>query len=180
MNTKIILSIVAIIVVSATAYWLISPAFRVIEQQDASPIIINDDFETMSETTKAALMTQIEILNDTSIVKEMPLPTRVTNIIAQGPFQPRAHEVKGSALLIEDDGKQILRFEDFETINGPDIRIYLSSDLGIEDSIDLGPIQATKGNVNYTLPQNVDASKYRYALVWCRAFRVLFSYAQLH
>ena len=109
-----------------------------------------------------------------------PLPQRLSFLYdALSQLVARAHEVKGKVLLIQDNGKQILRFENFETINGPDLRIYLSSVLGVDGAVDLGPILATQGNVNYTVPTAVDVSKYKYALIWCRAFHVLFSYAQL-
>ena len=75
--------------------------------------------------------------------------------------------------------KRILRFEDFETINGPELHIYLSSELGDERFIDLGKIKATKGNVNYDIPAGIDTSKYNKVLVWCKPFSVLFSYAEL-
>ena len=106
----------------------------------------------------------------------MPSKSRT---IFQGDFKPMAHEVEGKALLIESDGKKIIRFEDFNTINGPDLYIYLSSGLGNEDFVDLGRIKATKGDVNYDVPEGTDTSKYKHVLVWCRAFRVLFSYAEL-
>ena len=84
------------------------------------------------------------------------------------------------AEMIEADNQKILRFEDFETINGPDLHIYLSSDLEAKDYIDLGEIKATKGNVNYEVPSNVDLEKYNKVLVWCEPFRILFSYAELN
>jgi len=102
-----------------------------------------------------------------------------SEIIAQGDLKESAHEVEGKALIINDNGKTKLRFEDFETINGPDLHIYLSSDLDAEDYIDLGKIKATKGNVNYDIPSEIDISKYNKVLVWCVPFRVLFSYAEL-
>ncbi len=75
--------------------------------------------------------------------------------------------------------QKIVRFENLKTINGPDLRIYLSADLGADDYVDLGEIRATEGNVNYTVPAGTDISKYKNLLIWCRAFSVLFSYAQL-
>ncbi|GEM_PF-971789 len=191
MHTKLLLSSIAIVAVGGISYWLIAPAYRVVEKQDASPIAqspkpqpsvpaVKDALETMDAPTKAKMNAQIEVMKEKPILKEMQTPTAlIAKVIAQGQLVARAHEVKGKVLLIEDQEKQILRFEDFETINGPDLRIYLSSTLGIEDSIDLGAIQGTKGNVNYSLPGTIDISKYRYVLVWCRAFRVLFSYTEL-
>ena len=114
----------------------------------------------------------------------VPAPTPVivpteAQLLAQGIFMPKAHEVEGNAMLITKGDELTLRFEDFETINGPGLRIYLSTDLGVSDAIDLGAIRATSGNINYSVPAGTNTSKYNIALVWCEPFGVLFSYAQL-
>lgn len=101
-------------------------------------------------------------------------------VLTQANFEPRAHDVSGSAVLIQKDGKMILHFENFETINGPNLHIYLSADLHSTDFIDLGAIRATKGNVNYDIPSDIDTEKYRHVLVWCVPFRTLFSSASLY
>ncbi len=151
MSKKIILIFIAIIVIGIATY-LIYPVFNVKEANEASPLQeINGE--------------NAEEIN--------------VKIISQGEFVASAHEVKGKALIIKEDNKKILRFEDFETINGPDLRIYLSNDLDVDDSIDLGPIKATKGNVNYEIDNSIDTLKYDKVLVWCRAFKVLFSYSDL-
>ena len=107
---------------------------------------------------------------------KMPL----AKIISEGAFVESAHHVNGKALIIEEeDGSKILRFEDFDTINGPNLHIYLSNSLGNDDFIDLGNIRATKGNVNYDVPQGTDLEKYDKVLVWCVPFGVLFSYSDL-
>ena len=82
-------------------------------------------------------------------------------------------------MFIKSSNETYLRFENLKTINGPDLRIYLSSDLSADNIIDLGPIRATEGNVNYTIPHGTDLGKYKNVMIWCRAFGVLFSYAQL-
>ncbi len=92
---------------------------------------------------------------------------------------PSAHDVKGDIHVYQADGQRTLRFEDFETVNGPDLFIYLATDITAEDSISLGEIKATKGNVNYEIPPGIDLEKYDTVLVWCRAFKVLFSYGEL-
>jgi len=48
-----------------------------------------------------------------------------------------------------------------------------------KDFINLGEIKATKGDVNYDVDSSIDISQYNHVLVWCRAFKVLFSYAEL-
>lgn len=101
------------------------------------------------------------------------------NTLVNGDLIASAHDVSGSVKIVEENGRRILRFENLDTINGPDLRIYMSADLNAEDYIDLGAIKGTKGNVNYELPDDLDLNKYDKVLIWCRAFKVLFSYADL-
>ena len=91
----------------------------------------------------------------------------------------KEHEVEGKALLLLNNQEKVLRFENFETINGPNLHIYLSADLEANDYVDLGKIKATKGSVNYNLDSSIDTEKYNKVLVWCVPFKVLFSYAEL-
>jgi hypothetical protein len=172
-----ILAIILLVIGIPFGYYTISPIFRVIEKDDASPLEVNDAMDSMDAETKVEFERQMEAMKDKIVIKNESMHS--ANILAQGEFEPRAHEVKGKALLIESGGKKIVRFEDFDTINGPDLRIYLSSDLGNDDFIELSKIKATKGNVNYEIPDGVDISKYNKVLVWCKAFGVLFSYADL-
>jgi hypothetical protein len=149
-KTIIFLGILAILIIG---YFLISPAFSTIETNEDSPLQVNDVINNEIES-------QAELLSTAD-------------------FIPSAHEVEGKALLIEQNGKKILRFENFETINGPNLHIYLASDLNDDDFIDLGEIKATSGNVNYEIPNNIDTDKYDKVLVWCVPFKILFSYADL-
>ena len=154
-KVMVFLIVILFLGVVFVGYYLISPLFNNIELNDETPLI-NDE------------------INNGSLKGDVS-----SEIVAIGDFKLSAHEVKGSALVIDSSQGKILRFENFETINGPDLRIYLSSDLGNEDFIDLGEIKATKGNVNYDIPEGVDLEKYNKVLVWCVSFKVLFSYAEL-
>lgn len=90
------------------------------------------------------------------------------------------HPASGTARIVSSDGQMILRYENFKTINGPDIFVYLAKDKEAKEFIDLGKVRATEGNVNYEIPGGVDPRDYPYALVWCRAFGVLFNSAKLY
>ena len=89
------------------------------------------------------------------------------------------HPASGSARIVESGGKRYLRYENLQTINGPDLYVYLAKDVDAKEYISLGVIRATEGNVNYDIPAEVDLSTYRYALTWCKQFSVLFNYADL-
>lgn len=90
-----------------------------------------------------------------------------------------AHPASGTVRIVTAKDKQFLRYENFKTINGPDLLVYLATDEKATEYIDLGRLKATEGNINYEIPAGTDLEKYRYALVWCEDFSVLFNSAQL-
>lgn len=90
-----------------------------------------------------------------------------------------AHPASGVVRIVEADGKVHVRYEEYETINGPDIFVYLAKDLDARDAVNIGRVKSTKGNANYEVPAGVDITEYRYVLTWCRAFGVLFNYADI-
>ena len=77
------------------------------------------------------------------------------------------------------DEFQILRLEDFRTTNGPDVHLYLSTDKQASNFINLGRLKANNGDQNYQIPIDTDFNKYKYVLIWCQPFSVLFGSAQL-
>lgn len=90
------------------------------------------------------------------------------------------HNAEGKAkILTLSDGSQIIRLEDFRSTNGPDVHLYLSTNKQASDFIDLGRLKANIGNQNYQIPVNTDYNKYKYVLIWCQPFSVLFGSAQL-
>jgi hypothetical protein len=99
----------------------------------------------------------------------------------EGSFSSLAHETTGTALVTElADGSRVLRLEDFETSNGPDVRVYLSTGEPYgKDFVDLGGLKGNVGNQNYTVPSDVDLERYDTAVIWCRRFTVAFGAAEL-
>ncbi len=89
------------------------------------------------------------------------------------------HPASGTVRIVEADDKKYVRYEHFKTINGPDIYVYLAKDLDAKEFVNLGPVKATEGNINYEIPADRDTSQYPYVLTWCKAFGVLFNYANL-
>ena len=182
MNKKIIISI-GVPIVLAVAYWLLSPFWRNVALNEELPgttntTAIKDNLSAMDISTKADFEKQTMEMKDKIMKKSDAMPTSQPIIIGRADMIARAHEVEGAAFLVKSGNETFLRFENLKTINGPDLRIYLSSGLNADDIIDLGPIRATEGNVNYAIPAGTDFGKYKNAMIWCRAFGVLFSYAQ--
>ncbi len=170
---------------------VLEPAAPTIEQASTDSRVESIEQAPTDSATTDSTPTTNNITEDTStkqgkteqasiekISRPEPQPLTV-QILSQADFVANKHEVQGQALLIQSAEEKILRFENFQTVNGPNLHIYLSADLQAQDYIDLGPILATKGNVNYKLPSNIDYNKYNQVLVWCVPFKVLFSHAQL-
>lgn len=182
MNKKMMFAIVSLVVVGV-AWWLLSPLWRNVRLDEPVPTGstgIKDNLESMDAATRKEFSKATEAMKDKKMTVADPMPSSAPVIVARAPMVARAHGVKGEALLVGlGNNQHALRFENLDTINGPDLRIYLSAGLSAGDVVDLGPIRATQGNVNYTIPPGTDITKYKNALIWCRAFSVLFSYAQL-
>ena len=90
------------------------------------------------------------------------------------------HNAEGMAREISlENGKQFIRFENFKVTNGPDLFVYLATDKGASDFVDIGRLKANNGNQNYEVPEGTDLTKYDTVLIWCKAFSVLFGSADL-
>lgn len=98
-----------------------------------------------------------------------------------------SHHASGIASLVElPDGSSLIRFEDLDVENGPDLRIYLSTapadgppDALDDDFIDLGELKGNQGNQNYAIPAGTDLSRYQSVSIWCRRFSVGFAVAPI-
>lgn len=109
---------------------------------------------------------------------------RSTEIVRKGSFTEVdfIHKGSGQAKLIRIDESYTLRLEDFNVVNGPDLYVYLTKtdrptgDIeSLGDFIDLGRLKGTMGNQNYAVLDDVRG--YRTAVVWCKRYGVLFTYA---
>lgn len=90
------------------------------------------------------------------------------------------HNAEGVAKVITlQDGNKVLRLENLKATNGPDLYVYVATDKGASDFIDLGRLKGNIGNQNYDIPQGTDLTKYNTVLIWCKQFSVLFGSAKL-
>ena len=102
-------------------------------------------------------------------------------ILAQGSLSGNmSYKVSGTAKLIEDNGVKSVRLENFSSSNGPDLKVYLSKDANASVFINLGNLKSVSGNQNYAITGMVNATEYKYILIWCQQFGVLFGSAQLN
>jgi hypothetical protein len=116
-----------------------------------------------------------------------PPASPASSVLAAGSFRSLEHETTGRVVLVRvTDGRVFLRFEDLDTLNGPDLRVYLSEVPAGDDAhaygerfVDLGQLKGNKGNQNYLVPGRVDPTRFKSAVIWCRRFTVGFGVAPL-
>ena len=92
------------------------------------------------------------------------------------------HFGSGGARIVESaDGSLSLVLEDFSVQNGPDLFVYVSPDADgwVPEAVNLGELKATDGTFSYEIPPEVSAQDIASAVVWCKAFGVLFATATL-
>ena len=121
----------------------------------------------------------------------IPVPAMAAELASSGQFQgaDSARQTSGNAEIIRlDGGGYGLKLHgDFRSTNAPDLRIWLSeassprNEGAVQASgyTDLGALKSTSGEQVYRIPDGVDISKVRSAVIWCREFSVFFGSASL-
>jgi len=106
-------------------------------------------------------------------------PSTEDSLLSMGSFINEVHPTSGTVKLFQNDTEYTLQFENLQSDNGPDLRVYISTDKGIGNSISLGALKAISGNFSYTFPLTTDISGKDNVLIWCKDFSVLFGSAKL-
>ena len=102
--------------------------------------------------------------------------------------QDAFHKGSGTATIFRGpDGSLLLRLENLDVTNGPDLHVILSahpnpknrSDLKSAGFVDLGKLKGNRGNQNYEIPADVDVGAQDSVVIYCMPFHVIFSVASL-
>jgi Electron transfer DM13 len=121
-------------------------------------------------------------------------PTSATDgprTLASGDLISHEHATSGAVKLIRlADGSHVVRLENLDTSNGPDLRVWLT-DAPVKEGtagwhvfddgkyVSLGKLKGNKGSQNYALPDDVDPAGYTSVSIWCDRFDVSFGAAEL-
>ncbi|QOI98182.1 MAG: DM13 domain-containing protein [Flammeovirgaceae bacterium] len=89
-----------------------------------------------------------------------------------------SYNVSGVAQIYDDNGKKVLLLNNFSSSNGPDLRVYLSTTTGAASFVNLGKLKSTSGKQTYSIPDGTDITQFKFALIWCQQFSVLFGKAE--
>jgi hypothetical protein len=113
----------------------------------------------------------------------------VATVVAEGALRGvKGHDVRGGTAQLHRlaDGSHVLRLDELDAQNGPDLHVYLSaapadgdSDAHDDDYVEVGTLRGNIGSSNYAVPRSVDLDRYRTAVIWCERFSVGFAVARL-
>lgn len=192
--------IVLVVPFAIVNWWLVSPYFtdEVVDEGFSTSIS-----EQLGATGEDALADATPVTPDDGVdlqtepsageesVQEAPTPTEENTSPSPPPSGPAllgagqfvglaGHSGTGDAGIFRSpDGSLVLRFENFDIENGPDLDVYLvpgaDQTSPLEGSIHFGELEGNIGDQSYELPAGTELAPGAYTvLVWCEAFSVEF------
>ena len=188
--SKIGLGIVLVLAIPALwlAWWLGSPYFIDTVADEDFPLTVNATIPENVTRAEAESMMEIAVKLDSPMSEvmttEMSKASTVSLISGSFRDKDRVHKGSGNATVYRlDDGSLVLRLEDLNVTNGPDLRVLLMVDPEGEDKdqgyIELGKLKGNIGNQNYPIPDDTVVSDYNAVMIYCKPFHVVFSTAPL-
>lgn len=153
---------------------------------DALPSLPNGTSANAAATTTAPEAGPV-----TSSAATAPPPTTAPPAgpvdIAGGRFVSLDHGTSGTVRVLDVGGtSRVVRLEDLDTDNGPDLYLYLSTNPAggpeqafDDDYVSLGRLKGNLGDQNYDLPAGTDLARYSSVVIWCDRFNSAFGAADL-
>ena len=193
-----LLFVVFVVVAVPIGWYLFSPIFFDQTVDESFPAVVAPIQATAVATdTDVAAPVSVDVVSDPTSVASAESETTVATVTAveaellpilNGAFVDgeSRYAGSGSAVIYElADGQRVLRFEDFEVTNGPDLFVYLSGhpaplsgeELHTDAVFELARLKGNVGNQNYELPADLDLSAFQSVVIYCKRFSVVFSMA---
>jgi len=150
-------------------WWLISPLFLNQTVDEGLPPVSTDTVDMTEDSEAEAPEAEDETMD--------PAFLGLSGMFMDG---EKNYKTSGTIQTINADDGFYLRFEDFQTTNGPNLFVYLIQP-GTEttEGISLGALKGNTGNQNYLVPEDVDLTQYSTVVIWCRAFDADFGFGEL-
>jgi len=150
------------------------------EEQEDPPVTTTSTTAQGAEdsTTTTAAPTTTTAPPTTTTVPEGPVLLSVSEWISTG------HPGTGTVLVYrQPDDSHMVRFEDLDVSNGPDLLVILSAFPLVDDRaaysevvyLSLGDLKGNQGNQNYLVPADVNLDDYQTVAIWCRRFNYTFN-----
>ena len=185
----VVSAIAVAIPVLALGWWLGSPLFldrEVIEEFPRAALaevpgdMTDEQVEAEMEEAEGVVLAASDDMPD----EAGPVALVSGDIMGADAF----HQGSGTATIYQlEDGSRILRLENLDVTNGPDLHVLLSPVAGPEGRddmtaagyIDLGALKGNQGDQNYDIPADYEIPDQLSVVIYCVPFHVLFASAGL-
>jgi hypothetical protein len=190
----------------AVGIWALTPLFYSRQVNEEFPVTQSQpapamQSEAMAKPTAQAIQSQgDEAMTKATVAPVMVAPAAQAPAPTTGAIEPVVlssgsftrvdvvHGAEGSATIYKlPDGTLVLRLENFKSTNGPDLFVGLSGhpmprskgEVHDQGYVELARLKGNEGNQNYEVPTDLDLSKFKSIVIYCRTFNVVFSTAEL-
>ena len=203
-------SLIIVLPIVALAWWLLSPLL--VDKTVEEELPFAAQAVVPANTTRAEVQDVMAGMAKLTRPVDEPMPDKLTMgaedssggsstttapdragtalVLSKGTFQDadRFHQGSGEATIYRaPDGSHLLRLENFQVTNGPELHVILSpnpvpesrDDVHQPGYQDLGFLKGNVGNQNYEIPADVDVSALSSVVIYCSPFHVVFSIAPL-
>ncbi|MFR9753507.1 DM13 domain-containing protein [Nocardia sp. 004] len=142
---------------------------------------------TNTTVEEAAPTVAVAPAPDATAPTQAPQP----RVLARGTFLSHEHATSGTVVVLQlSDDSRVLRLENLDTTDGPDLHVWLTDAPVLEGRAgwsvfddgaytDLGTLKGNRGNQNYPLPADADLTQLTSVAIWCDRFNVSFGAAEL-
>lgn len=175
--------------VLAIAWYLGSPLFlnsTVVEEFPRAAVAVVPAGMTVEEVEKELMEAEAQNAESSDPMPDETEPVKLVSGTVSG--ADNFHQGSGSAGIYElGDGSRVLRLEELDVTNGPDLHVILSpvanpdgrNDVMSEGYLDLGKLKGNRGNQNYDIPPDFEIGDEISVVIYCAPFHVIFSTATL-
>ncbi len=203
-------ALIIVLPILALAWWLLSPLL--VDQTVEEDLPFAAQAVVPADMTRAEVQDVMAGMAKLTRPVDEPIPDKMTMgaedssggsstttapdragtalVLSKGTFQgaDRFHQGSGEATIYRaPDGSHLLRLENFQVTNGPELHVILSpspspesrDDVHQPGYLDLGSLKGNVGNQNYEIPADVDVSALSSVVIYCSPFHVVFSIAPL-
>jgi len=187
---QILGGLVVVAGLAAAAWWLASPLFINKTVEEDFPFSANASIpDNMTQSEVEQVMSGMAKVDMEASEDMMDAMTEAV-LLKTGSLRDvdAFHKGSGTLSVYElPDGSRVLRAENLNVTNGPDLHVLLSahpnpssqSELKDAGYVDLGSLKGNQGNQNYDIPENVDVTEMQSVVIYCMPFHVLFSIGTL-
>jgi hypothetical protein len=173
----------AVLLGAAVAMYLLSPLFIGNASYLSFPTLGIMPSRTARPATPTLEATETPVPSPTLQDSEAIFEASSSLVIWEADFYAVAHAGRGTAnVYMMKDGSLIVRLEDFEVEEGPELHVYLTDQdpvqntegIALTNAIDLGELKGLVGDQSYLVPAGLELSQYLSVVIWCEPYLVPF------